>query len=185
MVNGPVAVPLLSIPDAKRGAGSGGADGAVGGGGGGFTPSSRIPKRKTISAPPTVRKNFPETWLWTEETIRYKSSHSCFKNVFLVYTKVMHFFLSSATGQKTITAKVPDTITSWHVSAFAMSTSTGIGVTQPSILTVFQPFFVSFTLPYSVIRGEQVSVITTVFNYLSQCSTVSRISFALARIKMN
>ncbi|KAK3709154.1 hypothetical protein QZH41_018067 [Actinostola sp. cb2023] len=110
-------------------------------------PNHKGKPTKTVS-PPTVRKNFPETWMWTEETI------------------------SNITGEKIITAKVPDTITSWYTTAFAMSSSTGMGVADPSTLKVFQPFFVSFTLPYSVIRGEQVSVVATVFNYMSRCSTV-------------
>ncbi|KAK3754169.1 hypothetical protein QZH41_007962 [Actinostola sp. cb2023] len=90
----------------------------------------------------------PETWLWTEQTT------------------------SNTTGQKTITVKVPDTITSWYTTAFAMSSSTGMGVADPSTLRAFQPLFVSFTLPYSVVRGEQVSVVATVFNYMSRCSSV-------------
>ncbi|EDO33392.1 predicted protein, partial [Nematostella vectensis] len=100
-----------------------------------------------------VRKNFPETWLWTEENV------------------------NNVTGEKVITAQVPDTITSWYASAFAMSSTHGIGVAPSSSLTVFKPFFVSFTLPYSVIRGERVSVIVSVFNYLSQCLTI-RINLA-------
>ncbi|KAK3727994.1 hypothetical protein QZH41_015942, partial [Actinostola sp. cb2023] len=105
-------------------------------------------QRKSKPNPSTVRKHFPETWMWTEVTI------------------------SNITGEKIITAKVPDTITSWYTTAFAMSSSTGMGVADPSTLKVFQPLFVSFTLPYSVIRGEQVSVVATVFNYMSRCSTV-------------
>ena len=72
-----------------------------------------------------------------------------------------------------IVAKVPDTITSWIASAFAMSDIAGLGVSKPTSLKVFQPFFVSLTLPYSVIRGEEVSIITTVFNYEKKCLTVS------------
>lgn len=71
-------------------------------------------------------------------------------------------------------AKVPDTITSWIASAFAMSNSSGLGVSKPATLKVFQSFFVSLTLPYSVIRGEEVSIIATVFNYESKCLTVSK-----------
>ena len=74
-----------------------------------------------------------------------------------------------------INATVPDTITSWYASAFAMSKNSGLGVASPSSLTVFQPFFVSLTLPYSVIRGEELTVITTVFNYMSSCMTVSHV----------
>ena len=35
-------------------------------------------------------------------------------------------------------------------------------------LKVFQPFFVSMDLPYSVIRGEQVAIKVLVFNYLDE-----------------
>ena len=72
-------------------------------------------------------------------------------------------------------AKVPDTTTSWIASAFAMSNSSGLGVSKPATLKVFQSFFVSLTLPYSVIRDEEVSIIATVFYYESKCLTVSKI----------
>lgn len=97
----------------------------------------------------------------------------CTEPLFVDFSNSLNFFLySDPSGQRTIQAKVPDTITSWHLSAFAMSSKSGIGVSNPSLLTVFQPFFVSFTLPYSVIRGEQVSIVTTVFNYMTKCATV-------------
>ncbi len=67
-----------------------------------------------------------------------------------------------------VSSTVPDTITSWVASAFAMSTQKGIGVAEsPAKVKVFQPFFVSLTLPYSVIRGEKLVVKATVFNYMS------------------
>ena len=72
-----------------------------------------------------------------------------------------------------LSVKVPDTITSWVASAFAMSNSSGLGISKPTSLKVFQPFFVSLTLPYSVIRGEEVSIMATVFNYENKCLTVS------------
>jgi hypothetical protein len=50
---------------------------------------------------------------------------------------------------------------------------TGFGVAPTAYMTAFQPFFASFTLPYSVIRGEIVPVVVTVFNYLSECLVVS------------
>ncbi|XP_078348546.1 C3 and PZP-like alpha-2-macroglobulin domain-containing protein 8 isoform X2 [Oculina patagonica] len=102
------------------------------------------PKKKPLY----VRKEFPETWLWTEEVV------------------------NKDTGKTVIMAKVPDTITSWIASAFAMSDAAGLGVSKPTPLKVFQPFFVSLTLPYSVIRGEEVSIITTVFNYEKKCLTI-------------
>ena len=76
------------------------------------------------------------------------------------------------TGKKTIEARVPDTLTTWYANAFAMSSSHGIGVASPTPFLVFQPFFVSLTLPYSMIKGETVKVPTTVFNYLDSCLTV-------------
>ena len=66
----------------------------------------------------------------------------------------------------------PDTITSWIADGFALSTDNSISVSMPVSLRVFQPFFVSLTLPYSVIRGEKLEVRATVFNYLDVNLTV-------------
>ncbi|XP_033103844.1 CD109 antigen-like [Anneissia japonica] len=90
---------------------------------------------------PPVRTEFPETWLWTETTV-------------------------GEDGTVSITAKVPDTITSWIGSAFALSSDTGLGIVPTtSMVTVFKPFFVSLNLPYSVIRGETLALEILVFNY--------------------
>uniref|UniRef100_A0A3B5LAP7 A2ML1 protein n=1 Tax=Xiphophorus couchianus TaxID=32473 RepID=A0A3B5LAP7_9TELE len=94
----------------------------------------------------TVRTEFPETWIWDLITVGDGGSASL---------------------QKT----VPDTITKWAASAFCVS-PTGFGVSPNTGLTAFQPFFVSLTLPYSVIRGEVFTLKATVFNYLSQCIMV-------------
>lgn len=66
---------------------------------------------------------------------------------------------------------VPDTITKWAAGAFCVSVE-GFGVAPNTGLVVFQPFFVSLTLPYSVIRGEVFTLKATVFNYLNACITV-------------
>lgn len=90
---------------------------------------------------PRVRKHFPETWLWT---------------------------LNSAgnNGKMSIASKVPDTITSWVISAFAMDTVTGLGIaTENAKVTVFRQFFIKLNLPYSVIRGESMYVEAIIFNY--------------------
>ncbi|KAM7438496.1 A-macroglobulin receptor [Porites harrisoni] len=115
------------------------------------TDSGRQPSKKQNKSrqkPGYVRKEFAETWLWSEELV------------------------NDVTGKAVVMAKVPDTITSWIASAFAMSNSSGLGVSKPATLKVFQSFFVSLTLPYSVIRGEEVSIIATVFNYESKCLTI-------------
>lgn len=67
---------------------------------------------------------------------------------------------------------VPDTITKWAAGAFCVSPA-GFGVAPNAALTAFQPFFVSLTLPYSVVRGEAFTLRATVFNYLSDCIMVS------------
>ncbi|XP_059619137.1 CD109 antigen-like isoform X4 [Phlebotomus argentipes] len=93
--------------------------------------------------PPKIRKEFPETWIWDDlEDNGYE-------------------------GKTTLRKKVPDTITSWVITGFAIDPITGFGMTQnPRTLKVFQPFFVSTNLPYSVKRGEVVSIPIVVFNYM-------------------
>lgn len=75
----------------------------------------------------------------------------------------------SFNGTHTLHKKVPDTITSWVITGFSVDPVTGLGLTKnPSKLEVFQPFFVSLNLPYSIKRGEVVSVPIVVFNYMEQ-----------------
>lgn len=45
-------------------------------------------------------------------------------------------------------------------------------------LTAFKPFFVSLTLPYSVIRGEEFALTITVFNYLTNDMSVSSTQYS-------
>uniref|UniRef100_A0AAQ6IIX1 Uncharacterized protein n=1 Tax=Anabas testudineus TaxID=64144 RepID=A0AAQ6IIX1_ANATE len=94
----------------------------------------------------TIRTYFPETWIW--ELVSLGDS-----------------------GSVDVEKTVPDTITKWAAGAFCVS-SVGFGVSPNTGLTVFQPFFVSLTLPYSVIRGEVFTLKATVFNYLSKCIMV-------------
>ncbi|GAB6021255.1 CD109 molecule [Chamberlinius hualienensis] len=91
-----------------------------------------------------LRQHFPETWLWNGTAAKQD-------------------------GTATIAAVVPDSITSWVISAFAIDTLTGLGVVrEPAKLTIFRPFFASVVLPYSVIRDEAVAIQVVVFNYMSQ-----------------
>ena len=71
---------------------------------------------------------------------------------------------------QSVEVRVPDTITSWVANGFAMSFEYGMGVSNRATLKAFQPFFVQMTLPYSVIRGEEVPITVTVFNYLPSSS---------------
>ncbi|XP_021702204.1 CD109 antigen isoform X12 [Aedes aegypti] len=96
-----------------------------------------------------IRTDFPEAWIWES----YGGSEGF-------------------SGEKTITKKVPDTITSWMITGFSVSPVYGLGLTrQPRKLNVFLPFFVSTNLPYSVKRGEVVSIPIVVFNYMDSDQT--------------
>lgn len=87
-------------------------------------------------------------------------------------TGLSHVCLYRDTGSVDVEKTVPDTITKWAAGAFCVS-SVGFGVSPNTGLTAFQPFFVSLTLPYSVIRGEVFTLKATVFNYLSKCIMVN------------
>ncbi|XP_033873036.3 CD109 antigen-like [Acipenser ruthenus] len=103
-----------------------------------------VMKELDKSSEPRVRTYFPETWIWLDTN-------------------------TSASTNATLNVIVPDSITSWVASAFVISEGLGLGLTSsPAELEVFQPFFLSLNLPYSVIRGEQFVLEVTIFNYLDQ-----------------
>lgn len=80
---------------------------------------------------------------------------------------------SSVDDGVVIHKKVPDTITSWVVTAFAVNSITGFGMTKsPAHLNVFKSFFVSINLPYSIKREEIVAIPIVIFNYMDQDATV-------------
>ncbi|KAL7831784.1 hypothetical protein AOLI_G00293320 [Acnodon oligacanthus] len=105
-----------------------------------------VDSRMDSSKAETVRKFFPETWLW--QLVKVGDS-----------------------GSAQVPVTVPDTITTWEADAFCLS-SIGLGVAPPAQLRVFQPFFLELSLPYSIIRGEEFELKATVFNYLSKCIMV-------------
>ncbi|KAJ6646228.1 CD109 antigen, partial [Pseudolycoriella hygida] len=99
---------------------------------------------------PTIRKEFPETFIFDMLNV------------------------TDSTGTKTIQKKVPDTITSWVITGFAMNEVYGLGLTKsPTNLNVFQPFFISLNLPYSIKRGEAVAIQIVVFNYMDTSVSAS------------
>ncbi|KAF1416534.1 Alpha-2-macroglobulin, partial [Spheniscus mendiculus] len=106
----------------------------------------------TLSTPEelteTVRKYFPETWIWSLVSI-------------------------SSEGNADLGVTIPDTITEWKANAFCTSADTGFGLSLTVSLRAFQPFFVELTMPYSVVRGEAFTLKATVFNYLTTCIRVS------------
>ncbi|XP_022526633.2 alpha-2-macroglobulin-like protein 1 [Astyanax mexicanus] len=99
-----------------------------------------------VQSDQTIRTYFPETWIWDLVPV-------------------------GKSGIMGVKKTVPDTITTWSARAFCMS-AVGFGIAPKAELTTFQPFFVSLTLPYSIIRGEVLPLKATVFNYLSGCIMV-------------
>ncbi|NWW46039.1 A2MG protein, partial [Pedionomus torquatus] len=95
----------------------------------------------------TVRKYFPETWIWRLVSV-------------------------SSEGNADLDVTIPDTITEWKAKAFCTSADTGFGLSQTVSLRAFQPFFVELTMPYSVVRGESFTLKATIFNYLTACIKV-------------
>jgi CD109 antigen len=89
-----------------------------------------------------VRQFFPETWLWTDVT-------------------------TNSNGEATLSVKAPDSITTWSLRAVALSKEHGLGVSEAQ-LRVFQPLFLQPDLPFSLIRGEEVPLKISLYNYLDQ-----------------
>lgn len=68
---------------------------------------------------------------------------------------------------KVIEDTIPDTITTYYVSGFALSPTLGLGVTsQPVNFIVTKPFYMVANLPYSIKRGEVALIQVTVFNFI-------------------
>ncbi|KAL3865698.1 hypothetical protein ACJMK2_043060 [Sinanodonta woodiana] len=97
--------------------------------------------------PTLVRSYFPETWLW-------------------------ELHILGDDGVLSVNTEVPHTITEWVGNSLCSNSKDGVGVSPMIGITVFQPFFLSFTLPYSAIRGENLPVLVTVFNYMTECLTM-------------
>ncbi|XP_077140967.1 complement C5-like isoform X2 [Ranitomeya variabilis] len=89
---------------------------------------------------PEIRSYFPESWLWEELSI------------------------SDRRGFKEAGLTLPDSLTTWEIQGIGMSDQ-GLCVADPAQITVSKDLFIDVQLPYSVIRGEQVEIQVTVYNY--------------------
>jgi hypothetical protein len=99
------------------------------------------------AAPPRVREQFPETLFWQPQLITDDRGHA------------------------SLEIPLADSITTWRVTASAVSADGLLGATQAPI-RVFQPFFVDLNLPVTLTRGDEVSIPTVVYNYLDMAQTV-------------
>lgn len=105
-------------------------------------------QRLDTSEPLVIRSQFPETWLWANASV-------------------------GSDGRAHFSGRVPDSITSWQVSAFSLNENHGLGLmAAPASLRVFKHFFVRLNLPAAIIRGETVGVQVLVFNYGARAQQV-------------
>jgi uncharacterized protein YfaS (alpha-2-macroglobulin family) len=112
------------------------------------TPPTAPNPAKPASPPVRVREWFPETLLWRPEIITDEHGHS------------------------SVDISLADSITSWRLSASAVTADGRLGAAQEPI-RVFQPFFVDLNLPVTLTRRDEVSVPAVVYNYLDQPQTVT------------
>jgi uncharacterized protein YfaS (alpha-2-macroglobulin family) len=97
---------------------------------------------------PRLRQWFPETLLWRPELI------------------------TDDNGEVSLDVDLADSITTWRLSASAVSANGELGALQAP-LRVFQPFFVDLNLPVALTRGDTVTVSVVVYNYLDRPQTVA------------
>jgi uncharacterized protein YfaS (alpha-2-macroglobulin family) len=97
---------------------------------------------------PRVRRQFPETLLWLPELISDEEGNFA-----------------------PLPIELADSITTWRLSASAVSREGLLGSTQLPI-KVFQPFFVDVNLPVSLTQGDEVAVPVVVYNYLDRPQSV-------------
>ncbi|XP_040066615.1 complement C3 [Ixodes scapularis] len=95
------------------------------------------------STSPLVRRDFRETWLFDEGTV-------------------------GSDGTAKFSASLPHSITTWSVQAVSVSPTGGVCVPPSKEVRAFQDIFLQVSIPYKVVRNEQIEVLATVYNYGSR-----------------
>ncbi|XP_062446760.1 complement C5 isoform X2 [Rhea pennata] len=85
-----------------------------------------------------IRSYFPESWLWEVHQVSPRS--------------------------KTLSVTLPDSLTTWEVLGVGISDK-GICVAEPLEVQVLKDIFLNIYVPYSVVRGEQIELKGSVYNY--------------------
>ncbi|XP_055352507.1 CD109 antigen-like [Paramacrobiotus metropolitanus] len=118
----------------------------------GFMQNS-APEGRPASAEPLLRKDFRDSFMFiTKQTDK--------------------------TGKLSHLETVPDSITTWAVTAFAVSTQQPIGLTtKPSDLRVYQELYIHMDTPHSMIENETNIVNITLFNFRAQSSAATTLGF--------
>ncbi|KAM8940719.1 complement C5 [Lycaon pictus] len=87
---------------------------------------------------PEIRSYFPESWLWEVHHVSGRRNQLQFG--------------------------LPDSLTTWEIQGVGISDS-GICVADTLKVQVFKDIFLEMNIPYSVVRGEQIELKGTVYNY--------------------
>lgn len=82
---------------------------------------------------PTVRKSFPETWIFEEVK-------------------------ADSVGKFLITKKFPTTLGSFLVSAFSVNPDTGLGIANQQKIAIIPDFVLRLDMPYSIKIGETLKI---------------------------
>uniref|UniRef100_A0A8C3HDD1 Complement C5 n=1 Tax=Chrysemys picta bellii TaxID=8478 RepID=A0A8C3HDD1_CHRPI len=87
---------------------------------------------------PGIRSYFPESWLWEVHQV--------------------------PPGSKALSVTLPDSLTTWEIQGVGISDK-GICVADALQVQVLKDVFLSMHIPYSVVRGEQIELKGSVYNY--------------------
>ncbi|XP_061388931.1 thioester-containing protein 1 allele S3-like [Musca vetustissima] len=102
--------------------------------------SSRAAMSPSRANPLRYRQRFPDTWIFQNYEIRNNITHLKFK--------------------------MPDTITSWSITAFSLNEKTGLGIiNRPTYISNNLDFYIRLHLPYSVKRGDMTTIPLMAYNY--------------------
>ncbi|EDL08638.1 hemolytic complement, partial [Mus musculus] len=86
-----------------------------------------------------IRSYFPESWLWE---------------------------IHRVPKRKQLQVTLPDSLTTWEIQGIGISDN-GICVADTLKAKVFKEVFLEMNIPYSVVRGEQIQLKGTVYNYMT------------------
>ncbi|CAL1263351.1 unnamed protein product [Larinioides sclopetarius] len=114
-------------------------------------PAGAVPHAKraqlTTSAV-SVRDYFPETWLFNLQ-------------------------MTGSDGVYESKETLPHTITEWIGNAACVSVQDGLGISNMTSIYGFQAFFISYTLPITVVRGEEFTVVVSIFSYVDEALPIT------------
>lgn len=115
----------------------------------GTTQEPQEPLLTNAESVENIREDFPEVWLLDD------------------------FMTSSTTNSTTKKYRLPDSITSWKISAISMNKIHGIAIAPFAELNVKNQFFTQLSIPYSIRYGEKLRLDIIIHNYVNSEETLT------------